>query len=265
MTDFLSALLVFLLLCASAGFGIFVRPRLPAPQRDHDTVQMMMLVTGMLVSFSVLVLGLLTASIKTAYDNAGHHRQEYALQLTRLDLCLRDYGAGAVAARTDIRAYTAAVIASTWPHEHRPVGISYPDTTRMPLIGFSPVLAELIHRVGAEIDGLGARDPVRARVAEDCRVAYRDVLQARFSVIEDAQGAFSRPFYRILVFWLMVIFASFGLVAPFHGLSVLSLVLCAVSLSVALFVIVDLSHPYAGLFALSSSGMRAALASMMAP
>jgi PAS domain S-box-containing protein len=32
----------------------------------------------------------MTASAKTGYDDAVHYRQEYALQLTELDRCLRD-------------------------------------------------------------------------------------------------------------------------------------------------------------------------------
>ena len=75
----------------------------------------------------------------------------------------------------------------------------------------------------------------------------------------------SAPFYRILVFWLMIIFASFGLVAPRHSLSVIFIALCAVSLSTAIFVIFGLSQPYDGLLAISSAPMRMTLDSMLRP
>src|SRR5215469_10726453 len=81
----------------------------------------------------------------------------------------------------------------------------------------------------------------QTRIAESCRQDYRDVLRARFSVLETKRARLSAPFYRILVFWLMIIFASFGLVAPRHSLSLISIALCAVSLSTAIFVIFDLS------------------------
>ena len=84
-------------------------------------------------------------------------------------------------------------------------------------------------------------------------------------MLETKNAGLSAPFYRILVFWLMIIFASFGLVAPRHSLSMISIVLCAVSLSTVVFVIFDLSRPYDGLFAMSSAPMRTALDSMLRP
>jgi hypothetical protein len=63
----------------------------------------------------------------------------------------------------------------------------------------------------------------------------------------------------------MIIFASFGLLAPRDSLSLISIALCAVSLSTAIFVIVNLSRPYDGLFAVSSATMRTALDSMPRP
>ena len=102
-------------------------------------------------------------------------------------------------------------------------------------------------------------------LAEDCELDYREVLKARLGVIEAARSGDSTPFYRMLVFWLTVIFLSFGLIAPRHSLSVVTIGLCAFSLSSAIFIITDLSHPYDGLFAVSSATMRNSLALMMAP
>ena len=268
MTDLLSSLLVFALLCSSAGLGMFISPRLPSPHRAHEAVQMMTLAIGMLVTFAALVLGLITASVKAGYDDAVHNRQGYALQLTELDQCLRNYGPGADAARADLRSYTAAIIASVWPSEPPPVGVPYPDTSGMHqlvIAGAVPAFAGLMNHAGLEISRFSPADAFQARVAESCRQDYRDVARARLRVLEteNEEAGLSTPFYRILVFWLMVIFASFGLIAPRHSLSVISIGLCAVSLSIAIFVIVDLSHPYDGLFAVSSDTMRAALASML--
>ena len=260
-----SALLVFALLCVSAGVGMYVRPRLPERHRARESVELMQLVIGMLVTFAALVLGLLTASVKNSYDAAGHARHEYALQLTQLDRCLRDYGQAADPARADLRSYTAAVIASTWPSEPPPAGVSYPSTAGMPRVGASPVLAGLMNQAGIAINSLGAANDAQARIAQLCREEYRDVIRARMDVVEDSSKALSTPFYRILVFWLMVIFASFGLIAPRHSLSVISIGLCAASLSSAIFVILELNQPYLGMFTISSDTMRAALSAMMAP
>ncbi len=66
-----SALIVFVLLCASAGLGRFVRPRLPEDHRKHETVEAMLLMIGMLVTFTALVLGLLTDLRQLAHGCAA--------------------------------------------------------------------------------------------------------------------------------------------------------------------------------------------------
>jgi hypothetical protein len=208
----------------------------------------------------------ITASVKSAYDDAVHYRQEYALQLIELDRCLRNCGAGADAARAYIRSYTTAATASIWPSEPPPVGVHYPDTSGMHnlvITGEVPAHVDLMNHTGLEISRFSTTDASQARIAENCRQDYRDVLRARLSVLETKNARLSVPFYRILVLWLIVIFASFGLVAPRHSLSVISIALCAVSLSTAIFVIFGLSRPYDGLFAISSTPMRAALESML--
>ena len=86
MHEFVSALIVFALLCASAGAGIIVRPHLPEHHRVRETTELMQVTIGLLATFAALVLGLLTASVKQTYDSASHDREAYALQLG----CLTD-------------------------------------------------------------------------------------------------------------------------------------------------------------------------------
>lgn len=265
MRDFWASLGTLALLCLSASLGRYVRQRLPETHRTHETIETMQLMIGMLVTFAALVLGLLTASVENSYDNARRDRHAYALVLTDLDQCLRDYGPGSASARADLASYTAAVIASTWPHEAPPKGVSYPNTAGMPVVGADPTLAGIMNRVGQAIRQLNPTQPFRSKTADDCRTTYGDVLRARRAVIEDVGGSFSTPFYCILVFWLMVIFVAFGLAAPRNNVALIGIVLCAISLSSVVFVISDLSQPYRGLMSISSTDMRAALAHMRSP
>jgi hypothetical protein len=264
MQDFWTTLTTLMLLVLSAWLGRFIRPRMPETYRTRETIETMQLVIGMLVTFAALVLGLLTASVKTSYDHAARDRHAYALHLTLLDNCLRDYGPDTASARADLARYTAAVIASTWPHEKPPTGISYPNTAAMPIVGASPVLGDLMDQIGQKIRALDPRTSIAVNTANDCRVAYRDVVQGRSSVIEDAGASFSAPFFWILVFWLTAAFLALGLAAPRNRMAALGILLCAISLSSAVFVITDLSRPYRGLMAIPSDDMRAAFARMTA-
>jgi hypothetical protein len=228
-------------------------------------METMQLMIGMLVTFAALVLGLLTASVKTTFDQAGYERRDYALQLTQMDQCLRNLGPAGDEARALLRQYTAGVIASTWPHEPRPTGVDFPDTSHMPITGASPVLGGLLNRIDMQLRATQSADPVRMSLLQDCLADQRSVMLARRTVIESVGSKVSRPFLGILVFWLMVIFSAFGLVAPRNSVSLLGILLCAISLSTVMFIIADLSEPYRGLFAISSDDMRDALARMMKP
>ncbi len=50
------------------------------------------------------------------------------------------------------------MIASTWPDEPRPVGVAYPDPSRMPLVGESPILSDVLSDVGNNIRRLQPTD-----------------------------------------------------------------------------------------------------------
>ncbi len=264
MGEITSTLLVLVLLGASAALGMVVGARLPERHRTRESVELMQLTIGLLATFAAIVLGLLTASVKQAYDSAALDRQRYALQLTALDACLRDYGADTAAVRADIHSYTAAVIASTWPSEPPPQGVSYPNPASMPRVGATPVLAGLMDKIGVAVSELAPADSQHVRLAALCLDGYKDVAHARLSVIEDAQNELFEPFYQVLVLWLMIMFVCFGLVAPRNALSMAIIALCAASLSSVVFVILDLSRPYGGFFNISSATMRDALRAMLA-
>jgi hypothetical protein len=89
------------------------------------------------------------------------------------------------------------------------------------------------------------------------------LVQARWKVIEGVRGSISAPFYWVLVFWLAILFGVFGLTAKPNPMVVTVLALCALSITVAVFVILDMDEPYGGLFGIPSASMRNALADMM--
>ena len=56
------------------------------------------------------------------------------------------------------------------------------------------------------------------------------------------------PFYVVLTFWLVILFASFGLSAPRNALSYITILLGALSIASVVYVILDLDTPFSGLF-----------------
>jgi hypothetical protein len=263
MQDPINSVILFAVLCASSIVGFFAHFRLPERHRSTQSMALVQLAISLLVTFTAIVLGLLTTSVKEGFDAAYNARGDYAGQLAQMDRCLRDYGPETAPIRTQLKSYAAAVIASTWPDEPPPAGVTYPDTSKMPLTGEVAALADIMNDVGLETRSLQPKDNLHQTLMAACVQQYHDLIQARWKVIEGAHGSISAPFYWVLVFWLALLFGTFCLTAPPNPMVVTVIALCALSITVIVFVILDLDEPYGGLFGIPSASMRNALADMM--
>ena len=75
-----------------------------------------------------------------------------------------------------------------------------------------------------------------------------------------ADNSIPAPFLAVLVLWLTIIFASFGLFSRLNPTAVSVLFVCALSASGAIFLILELSQPFEGLMQISSVPLANALA-----
>ena len=79
-------------------------------------------------------------------------------------------------------------------------------------------------------------------------------------MFEQGATSVSMPLLVVLVLWLTLILASFGLFAPANATVITSMCICALSVSAAILLILEMYSPFAGLIQLSSAPLRAALA-----
>jgi hypothetical protein len=83
-----------------------------------------------------------------------------------------------------------------------------------------------------------------------------DVLQTRWLVIGGAGSSVSLPFLVVMVFWLTVIFGSFGLFAPRNATVIAVLFVCALSVAASIFLILEMDQPFEGMMKISSAPLR---------
>ena len=124
----------------------------------------------------------------------------------------------------------------------------------------STSLGDILEHIGNALLRLDPADAFHRNVATASRSHFEALMQARWTVIEQARPIITRPFYLVMVFWLMVIFACFGLTGPRNGLVLAMIALCAISIASAIFVILDMDTPFSGFIMISSEPMRSALA-----
>ncbi len=267
MNDAFRSGLVFVLLLVSMGIGMFVRARLSERHNNRETIELVGLAITMLVTFAALVMSLLIYSVKGAFDQANTDMATFAGRIVELDQCFRNYGPPTEDARVLLRSYTATVIATTWPEQPKPPGSNY-------AIGALPIspgamesqkLGAIINAIGLDIRRLHPGTGIQNGLGVTCLADFENFDQARWTINEEARSTISMPFFVVLVFWLMVIFVCFGLNAPRTTFVFMTIALCALSISSAVFVMLDMDTPFSGTIIVSSQPMRNAYADITRP
>jgi hypothetical protein len=86
-----------------------------------------------------------------------------------------------------------------------------------------------------------------------------DIAEARWLMLARSEAGFPWLFLTILVAWLVMLFFSFGLLAPRNPTVLCIIFLCSLSVACAVFPIVDMQHPLYGFVQVSSVPLRDAL------
>jgi hypothetical protein len=86
-----------------------------------------------------------------------------------------------------------------------------------------------------------------------------DIAEVHWMLTETGGDGLPWAFLAVLVFWLGLLFVTFGLLAPANATVIGLLFACALSVVAAVFLIVDMAHPYMGIIHVSDAPLRAAL------
>ncbi len=251
MNSYSVAAIVFTCVFAGSLVGLALNVWLPDHHRSPSSHDAIKLGTGMISVLASLVLGLMTASIKNAFDTTDTQFRTFAANLILLDQTLRDYGPETADARSLLRTYTAQAIDDHWPQESsHPVRIEDANA------------GTALDRARLDVVGLSADTPHHQALRASALSIMDGVLQTRWLLIERAGSSIQPAFLVVLVAWIVLIFMSFGYNAPANATVISAFVICAAAISGCLFIIIEMDTPFDGLIIISSHAMRDALAHM---
>jgi hypothetical protein len=165
-----------------------------------------------------------------------------------LGRALAHYGPETKEARDLLRRAVARELHRTWPEDRTTPPAKFDPTAAWAEIVFDKI-QELLPR----------NDVQRLLKAQLLTMAI-NLGQTRWLLFEQSGSSIPIPFLVVLVFWLSLIFASFGLFAPPNATVVVALLLGALSVSAAIFLILELDLPFEGLIRISDEPLRKALA-----
>jgi hypothetical protein len=239
--------IVFACVFGSALIGMGLRRVLPEHHLSTESKDVVKLATAVIATMAALVLSLLLASAKSSFDERNAEFAQMAANITLLDRLLAHYGPEARPARQSLRAIVEAALAQVWPDENF-------HPTKLAPANAAP---EAIYEV---IEGLSPQGEMQRSLRAQALATATGLAQARWLLSAQAtQSPIPLPFLVVLVFWLCIIFASFGLYAPANPTVIATLGLCALSVAGAIFLILELALPFVGVIRVSSAPLRGAL------
>ena len=116
--------------------------------------------------------------------------------------------------------------------------------------------------VYGNIQTLSPQNDVQRSLQNQAATIALELARTRVLIFEQLGSSIPFPFLVMLVFWLSIIFASFGLFAPGNGTVIAAFFVCAVSVAGAMFLILELDRSFEGLLQVSAAPLRAALAQL---
>jgi hypothetical protein len=244
----LIALGAALMMLGGACGGILLRRRLPGHHLNEHAKDVVRLGSGLIATITALVLGLLITSAKNTYDLQRSEIKQIAAKLVLLDNQLRRYGPEAVHARELQRAAMPPMIDRIWGRRavNTPVGAPYQPSIEG-------------DEVYGAIESLAPQNEVQRNLKFHALETATAITEARVLLFEDSDGGLPTILLGVVIFWLTILFAGFTLFSPINPTAAIVLAVIALSASAAIFLILELNHPFSGLMELSPAPLRNAL------
>jgi hypothetical protein len=221
---------------------------LPEPQLSSDSKEVVKLSMGVVATLAALVLGLLVASAKSTYDARESEINQLTAYVILLDNLLAKYGEGAEPARASLRQAIPPVVDRIW-REGQSVSLK---STPFKTVAEGETAYQRIQELQPSNE---LQRGLQARIVQ----VTNDLMQSRFLLFSHLGSSIPVPFLAVLLLWMIILFAGFSLMAPANATTLVSLVICALSVSGAIFLILELDQPFAGMIMIPSEPLRNAL------
>jgi hypothetical protein len=169
-------------------------------------------------TLTALVLGLLIAGASSSFNTKNQEVVLIAADVIRVDRLLRRYGPEAEGLRDLLRRYIAMKIQDLFPE----------GTTKLPNLE-NPRTVALLEDLQDKLAAFDASNPNQRWLQSQALQLVSAIAGARWLLVEQNTVGIAVPLLAVVVFWLTLLFLSFGLFAPRNATAILALFLCALA------------------------------------
>jgi len=243
-------LIAFVAIFGAALLGIFGARRLPEHHLSNETRTAVSVSAAIVGTLAALVLGLMISTASSSFSTRSNEVTAISVDLVRINRMMQRYGPEADDVRAKLRVYAAAKMRELFPVSGEASQSTEP-TVRMMESAQDAILA------------LAPADETHRWLRSQALTLSDNLLQARWLLAEQSGSGIPVAFLVLLIFWLAIVFASFGLFAPLNTTAVAVLCLCSMAVSGGITIILELDSPFSGLVRVSAEPIRQALAQIM--
>jgi len=229
-----------------ALLGMRIRTILPQHHMNADSKDAVKIAMALVSTMSALVLGMLIASAKNSYDTQKNELTDMSSKVILLDRVLSHYGPESKEARDQLRNSVVNAIDQMWSND--PADFSLPAQ--------ASASSEALYD---DIQSLSPKTDAQRSIQSQALNIVMNLGQTRWLMFEQRTRSGSVPMLMVLIFWLTALFISFGLFSPLNATVVVTFLVSAISVSFAIFLILELYNPYVGVIRISDTALRTAL------
>jgi hypothetical protein len=242
------ALIVFACVFGSAMLGVWLGKVLPDRHLNNDAREIVKLATGLIGTLAALVLGLLVSSARDTFDQVNSELMQVSVKVVLLDRVLAQYGPEANEVRGLLKSGFTAVAGQL---------LSADESQQQKLD--TPKGVHRLEGIQAGIRALSPQNDAQRGLQSRALEISGEIASSRWLLVLQRKGSISTALLVVMVFWLSVIFAAWGVFSPRNLIVIVVLLAASVSVSGATFVILELDGPLTGWIRVSPVPMQEAL------
>jgi hypothetical protein len=242
-------LVVVTLLFGSTVLGLIVARFLPEHHLSQETKNAVSVSMAVVGTLSALVVGLLISTTNATFNAKSSEVAEISTDMISLDRLLRRYGSEARDIHVLLRRYAEAKQQDLFPAH----AAQKPDLANTATLSVLEAIQDRILTLAP------ANDTQRWLQAQALQTTGA-IMAAHWQLVQEDASRTPRPLLVLVMFWFVVIFASFGLFAPCNVTSLVAILLCSVGIGSAIRMTSELQTPFTGLIRISGEPLAHAVA-----
>ena len=251
MTTVLISIAVGALTFGLGMLGLYIQRLLPERHMSTGSKEMIGAILGLVSLLLALVLGTLVGSAYGFFATQKANIETLCARSLELDLAFRQYGAETQPLREALRASMTGAYDAIW-------GDAATYRQQFDVGAYMP----RFEKWNETLSSLSPHTPAQTQSLSSMIASSSAFQQTRLLTSLQLASPFSWPLLVIVVSWAMLLFCGFGLLSGLNGTSAAALGFGSFAVASAIFLILELSHPYTGLFRIPAASMQQTLAAL---